>query len=285
MSPAALHVLVDQFALMFAAAIMTVVAGVISALLLVRLSGIDAISANLASIPCGPVEMAALAERYEVDPGPVAFAQILRIVLLVLIIPPVLSIFGDQSTLVIGGAGGSLDVAGTCLVLGASLFGGALFKLLRITSPFFLGPLAAMAIVASIAPTPWLLPGWLIATSQVLLGVWLGCTFNRTLISRAGRILPATFASTALLLVLCASMALAFGALSDVGWKTMVLATAPGSITEMALTAKVLGEGVALVTAFHVTRILVTLPMMPVLFRFALWILKARRSHPDKGAD
>ena len=40
---------------------------------------------------------------------------------------------------------------------------------------------------------------------------------------------------------------------------TLVLGTAPGGIAEMCITAKVLQLGVPLVTAFHVTRLVVLL--------------------------
>jgi uncharacterized protein len=43
----------------------------------------------------------------------------------------------------------------------------------------------------------------------------------------------------------------------------MVLSTAPGSVTEMALTAKILQEGLAVVTAFHLLRIFIILPFAP----------------------
>jgi len=47
---------------------------------------------------------------------------------------------------------------------------------------------------------------------------------------------------------------------------TMVLGMAPGGIAEMAITAKVLQLGVPLVTAFHVTRLVVVLVLTGPLF-------------------
>ena len=55
------------------------------------------------------------------------------------------------------------------------------------------------------------------------------------------------------------AVAAAFGALlaltTGLSVATLVLATAPGGITEMCITAKVLQLGVPLVTAAHVTRV------------------------------
>jgi uncharacterized membrane protein AbrB (regulator of aidB expression) len=48
-------------------------------------------------------------------------------------------------------------------------------------------------------------------------------------------------------------------------WTVMILSTAPGSVTEMALTAKILQEGIAVVTAFHLVRIFIILPLSPLI--------------------
>jgi uncharacterized membrane protein AbrB (regulator of aidB expression) len=50
---------------------------------------------------------------------------------------------------------------------------------------------------------------------------------------------------------------------------TMVLATAPGGMAEMCVTAKVLQLGVPLVTAAHVTRVLIVVTTTAPVFRIA----------------
>ncbi|MGE3936645.1 MAG: AbrB family transcriptional regulator, partial [Rhodospirillaceae bacterium] len=79
------------------------------------------------------------------------------------------------------------------------------------------------------------------------------------------------------LLVLCALLAVALGALTGLPVASMIAATAPGGLAEMSITAKVLGLGVPLVIAFHVTRLfMITLAAMPV-YR-ALQYLRGRRT-------
>ena len=97
-------------------------------------------------------------------------------------------------------------------------------------------------------------------------------------LSRARGFIPAAFLTTILLLVLCAALAFAISALTGIAWQTMVLATAPGSVTEMALTAKILDEGVAVVTAYHVVRIFVIIPLAPLIFAVTARIAKLRSS-------
>ena len=95
-------------------------------------------------------------------------------------------------------------------------------------------------------------------------------------------LLVAVLASTAVLLLLTAIMALVISWMTGIAWQTMVLATAPGSVTEMALTAKILDQEVALVTAYHVLRIFIILPLVPLIF--ALVARLAGRPEGDRSS-
>jgi len=53
---------------------------------------------------------------------------------------------------------------------------------------------------------------------------------------------------------------------------TAVLATTPGGIGEMALTAKVLKLGAPIVTAFHSIRMALVVLIIGVLYRGVTWI-------------
>lgn len=271
-TPSAVTAVSEQIVPMLAVALLTIVAGFVVAAILMRLTRIDVVSA-------GPVEMAAFASRYGVAPGPVAFAQTLRIALLVVIIPPLLAaIEGASRDAALVLTGGSIDYRGAGLLLAVAMAGGFVFKWLRISSPFFLGPLGFAAAASALMFPVSMPPYWVLAAAQVLLGVWLGCMFDREMLTRARGFIPAAFLTTIFLLVLCAAMAFAVSALTGIAWQTMVLATAPGSVTEMALTAKILEEGVAVVTAYHVVRIFVIIPSAPIIFAITARLTKPRSS-------
>jgi len=51
----------------------------------------------------------------------------------------------------------------------------------------------------------------------------------------------------------------------------MILGTAPGGIAEMAITAKVLQLGVAVVTAFQVCRLVAVLVLVEPLYKWLYW--------------
>ncbi|MCC5959470.1 MAG: AbrB family transcriptional regulator [Rhodobacteraceae bacterium] len=274
-TPAALETLGAMFLPMVIAALLTIAAGFLVAWVLMRLSDVDAMTATLASVPMGPVESANLAQRYGVNPGPVVFAQTLRIMALVLVIPPAIllldgSVADPSETL----RNMHWTPQGAALLIVLAVLGAFTLKLLRVSNPFFLGPLAASAAAAALGLPVTATPYVVLAGAQVLLGVWLGAVINRDLFRRAGRFVPAAMLSTLLMMALCLALALILAPITGTNWATMVLATAPGSVTEMALTAKVLQESVALVTAYHITRIFIIIPSAPLLTR-----ITARLTH------
>ena len=73
---------------------------------------------------------------------------------------------------------------------------------------------------------------------------------------------------------LSALFALAVAGATGLHPATLVLATAPGGIAEMAVTAQVLDLGVPVVTAFHVTRVILLLTCTGPLFA---WLRRRRR--------
>jgi uncharacterized membrane protein AbrB (regulator of aidB expression) len=68
-------------------------------------------------------------------------------------------------------------------------------------------------------------------------------------------------------MLLAAAFALCVAELTGLHPGTMLLATSPGGIAEMSLTARVLHLGVPVVTAFHVSRMVVVVLAIGPLFR------------------
>jgi uncharacterized membrane protein AbrB (regulator of aidB expression) len=75
---------------------------------------------------------------------------------------------------------------------------------------------------------------------------------------------------TLVMLALTAGAAWALSRWMAIHPATALLATAPGGIAEMAITAKVLQLGVPVVTAFQVVRYVAVLTLTPILFRRAV---------------
>ena len=117
-------------------------------------------------------------------------------------------------------------------------------------------------------------PRWLTNFAQLLLGCALGARFERSFLRRAPRFVAAVVVSIGAAMALSAVFGVAVAAAAGLHPATLVLATAPGGIAEMSITAKVLELGVPLVTAFHVTRVVLLLTCTAPLFA---WLRRRRR--------
>lgn len=281
-TPEAVTALAQLLVPMVVAAVLTVAAGFGVAVLLVRMSGIGLLHAVLASVPMGPVEAANLARRYDVPAASVVLGQTFRIVALVLIIPPLLVALDGSirdPSLVLRTtpwtAGGALLLV-SCATLAAFAA-----RRVGLSNPFFVGALAGAAGAAALSLPVTALPFPLLVLAQLFLGVWLGAVFDRKLLRESRSFIPAALICTALMMLLCAGLGLALLPFTGLSWQVLILATAPGSVTEMALTAKILQDGVAVVTAFHLVRIFLILPFAPLIARTAArWA--SRIETPDR---
>lgn len=267
-TPDAVAFVLTLFPAMLAAAVLTIIAGLIVAVLLRRLAHVDAITAGLASIPLGPVETANIAARHGIPEAPVVFSQVLRIVLLIVLIPPALIwLDGTITDPTEALRNTEWTPSGALLLFAAALVGGYGSRMIGVSNPFFLGSLAACAAASGLGLPVTALPYAVLVFGQIMLGTSLGATFRPDFLKSARRFIPAAFASALVLIVLTTGIATGMAWVLDLPWPVMVLANAPGSVTEMALTSKVLQQGVALVTAFHLTRIFLILPLAPWMFR------------------
>lgn len=215
----------------------------------------------------GASEMALLAEREGAQVDRVAAAHSLRVLIVVVLIPfsyLALGVHGaDPAMQALRG----VQPAGLAALLLATAAGGALMQRLRVPNPWVLGALAVAATLTG-AGIEWsALPRPLANAAQLAIAVTLGTRFTPASLRAAPRWLGAVALGTLVMIVLSAG----FAALLAWGWSlhpaTVLLATSPGGITEMAITASVLGLGVPVVTAFHVVRYAAVLVLTGPLWR------------------
>ena len=168
-------------------------------------------------------------------------------------------------------------IPGAALTLAGAALGPLLFRAIRLANPFFLGPLFMAALLSSLDLPAFDVPGPLLAAAQIVLGTWLGGAFRRELLG--GPLLGSALLSSGLLLATCGLGAWALSLLFAAPFATVMLGIAPGGVTEMALTAGILAQDVALVTAMHLTRIFVIMPN-------AGWIARlSNRADPSARRD
>ena len=131
-----------------------------------------------------------------------------------------------------------------------------------------LGPLAVTALLTGSGIEPSALPRELSNAAQLAIGVALGTRFTPRFVHSAPHWLAAVALGTVAMIAASAVFAalLAWG--SGLRPATLLLATSPGGIAEMAITASVLGLGVPVVTAFHVVRYVAVLLLTGPLYRW-----------------
>ena len=162
------------------------------------------------------------------------------------------------------------------LLVAVTVAGAALMKAARLPNAWVIGPLLASAALAASGHAGTAMPAWVVNSGQVLIGVSLGTRFAPGFFRRAPRILSVVFASNLVAIGASALFGLLLARLSGIAPATLVLATAPGGVAEMSLTAKVLRLGVPIVTVFHVTRMAALVLVLGSVYRW----LAMRRGWP-----
>lgn len=265
----AFGMVLDRLPLLVGLALLTASLAFSLALVQARISGARLSRMVLATFPIAPVEAAVLAEQSGVPAAPVVVAQTLRIAAIVVVVPLLLYAINGQTAPVSGRVGAGWDhPAGLAILIVLAAGAGRVFDRLGWANPYFLGPLGLIAVLSAVGLGLPPYPAPVLAGAQVLLGAWLGSTFQPALFRGAGRELAISLIGTLMMLPLIAVGAALIAMLTGLEWETLLLSAAPGGVTEMALTAQYLQQDIALVTAAHLVRIFLLMPMARPMIRF-----------------
>ena len=159
---------------------------------------------------------------------------------------------------------------GLLFVIGAAA--GSVLALAGTANPFMFGPLLAAIALTSNDVQFSSIPTWGTNIGQLLLGCALGSRFEKQLLGSLGRYAGAVLASVLISIAVAAVLSVALAWLTGLPAASLMLAMAPGGIAEMCITAKVLQLGVPLVTAAHVTRVLILINATASLYRFGRYL-------------
>ena len=265
-TPQVVREVVGLWYLLVAGAAFSVAVGYVSAVALARLGRLDRTTALFASVPGGAAEMAVLGERFGARVDRVAAAQSLRILIVVAVIPAVYTVLGVHGADPYVQGAKSFVPSGLVLLMAATAIGGFVFHRAHVPNAFVLGSLAVAIPLTAMQIDLSAMPQIASNAGQCLLGCALGSRFQRDFLQGAHRFVSAVLISVLLAIVLSAAFGAGLAYVSGLHPATLVLGTAPGGIAEMCITAKVLQLGVPLVTAFHVTRVVILLLTTVPLF-------------------
>jgi membrane AbrB-like protein len=141
------------------------------------------------------------------------------------------------------------------------------FMKLRIPNAWLLGPLMVSLLLTLNGQSMSAVPQPLAVAAQLLLGCSLGARFNPGFRTGSRRLLVGVLASIFVTVSLSALLGVLMAWLMGMSGAMLVLATAPGGLSEMCITAKVLKLGVPLVTSFQVARLVFVVTMSLPIWR------------------
>ena len=227
----------------------------------------DPATAFFAGAIGGASEMALQGERNGGSVETIAAAHSLRILLVVVILPFAfrwLDLHGADTWRPALHTAEWPRLAG---LVAATCAAALLMRVTRSPNAWVIGPLLAAGVLTAFGLGPTALPAWAINGGQVFIGVALGTRFRPGFFTRAPRLMAVVAGSTLVAILASAGFAAVLARAVDLPVPTMVLATSPGGIAEMSLTAKVLGLGVPIVTVFHVTRMVALVLVAGAVYR------------------
>lgn len=235
-----------------------------------RAAGFDPATAYFCSIPGGLVEMSIIGEGSGGDGRTISLVHFCRILFAVLTLPFLMRwlyhIDGGSAYQSIS-LGIEMELVDIALLATCAVAGYYLGKLARLPGAQISGPLLLSAIAHATGLTSASPPYLLIVAAQIIAGASLASRFAGVSVRAAGRILLASLCGTVLMLCVTLALAFALSTVVDEPFAALILAYAPGGVTEMSLIALSLNVGVAFVTAHHIARIALSLGMMPAIWR------------------
>jgi membrane AbrB-like protein len=271
-TPPVAHAVAEHWALFVAAALFSLVVAHGGGLVLSRLAGTDRLTAFLASVPGGAQEMDNLADRYGGQVDRIALAQSLRILLVVVIVPFAFALSGVHGDEIYAAVRAPVRWPALGALFACTACGGLVLQGLRVPNAWMLGPLfvsialTANGVAWSSMPVP------LTDAAQVLIACNLGRRYDRRFVRAA----PRYVLVVCLCVLLAMGLSAVFGALLAWGagfsLPSLVLASAPGGVAEMSLTARMLQLAVPIVTAAHVSRVVLLVTSTgPMLWLWRRW--------------
>jgi uncharacterized protein len=270
-TPTVMAALAGNFPAILATTIAVFLIGALGALILSRVSGVERKSTFFASIPGGAMAMAVWAERHGAQIAPVAVAHSLRVSLVVILIPFALTYGGIpwnrlrtdrlcRSIL-------RFYYRGCRLAYRRSSFGAAAISQRVLADAIFFGATLTVSGIDLSA-----VPHQLTDFAQLMFGLMLGARYERAFFARHRMFIP--FALINSLFIMVASVvAAAFLAWAfSLPIATMIIATSPGGLAEMTITAQALQISVPLVVAFHLFRVVMVNMSTQHFYAWAAWM-------------
>nr|WP_242597221.1 AbrB family transcriptional regulator [Halomonas sulfidoxydans] len=231
-----------------------------------RRCGFDSVSAWFASAPGAMTAMILMGETCGGDPRRIAVAQSLRVVLVVLLLPPLFWLFEGASGAEVAAAV-DREPSSLWMLLALPLLL-PLGRRLRLPSPTLLTPLLFAGALSGFGIASLGLPDVGMNLMLWVLGCAIGSRFRGLSSARLGRYLFEAFVATLAALAVLAGFAELIHRWVGVPRDVALLALAPGGIGEMAILAVALDLDPVFVAFHHLLRMVALMLFAPFWARW-----------------
>ena len=249
-----------------------------------RWTAMNTPTALCGSAPGALAAMVALADDLGGDARVVASMHLVRLISVVLFVPPLVA------QLLLRGASQAMSPAAPALagawwrlglLLVVGLVAGTLAGRLKVPAGEIL---ASMAVAAILGPT-WLglpqLPATWKLFAQWIIGAGVGATVTRAALRDYRPYALAGGLMTAFLILSGLALGWSLSRISSLDLVTCIIGSAPGGADNMIILAGELGADTQMVTAMHVSRMVIVMLLLPLLTRYAAG-RSARTAPPAK---
>jgi len=228
-----------------------------------RLGRYDRPTAYFSSMPGGLIEAIAMGEVAGADRAVLNLLQFSRLIMCILIVPLAVTAYegfavGSAAGIMLKGALNPIGVWDVLVLLAAGASGVLVALRIGMPAAIITGPIVMSGAVHLAGLTEADPPAFMIQFTQFVVGCSLGVRFAGMGRRAAAKGLAMAFLSVASVLLLAVlAGAVLYRAVGE-SVEAVVLAFAPGGVTEMSLIALSLNVSVVYVAAHHVVRILYT---------------------------
>lgn len=263
-----LAALLGELPVIILAAFLSIAAGIATVPIFTRMAGLDSNTGYFSTIPGGIVVMAVLAQRAGAPIAPVTLAQTMRVLVVVLIMPPLLTAFaprGDSGAFLAPHL--AIEPLGLIDMMAVGYVAALGLRRLGLANPWMIGPCLLAIVASAFDVLPSGVPQWMVNAAQVGMGATLGQRMTLEFLLSSRRLMKAAILSSIALCAACTAMAVALAWATGLPTGAVMIGMAPGGMPEMGVTARSLGIAVPLVLGFHLARTLLCNFLLGPIFK------------------
>ncbi|WP_354668080.1 AbrB family transcriptional regulator [Pacificibacter marinus] len=234
--------------------------------LYIKIGRLDPVTAFFSAMPGGLNEMTIIGGELGGDEKRIILSHAARIVVTVSFIAVYFRLvlgYDVASAAVNSGTEVAFDFKAGAILLSCAVLGWILGKALKLPAAPLLGPLILSAIAHMTGISHSAPPPILVICSQIILGTMMGCRFMGAPSKLIVETLVLSAIATTVMLAMSLGFAVALHSMFGQTTQQVLLAYAPGGLTEMSLVAIAMNGDVAYIALHHLARIVILIAIAP----------------------